>query len=85
MSNRTHTNMHQTTIDKHTPVQQLPVLSSPAVSEVMCVHASCSIQVRLIDPQQTKPIHLPVTWNTARDEREIKRGGSVCVYISGGW
>lgn len=42
------------------PVQEFPVLSSPAVPKLFCVHASNLVQVRLVYAQETKPIHLPV-------------------------
>lgn len=42
------------------PVQQLPVLSTPAVFEFLSVHASNLIKIRLIDSKQTEAIDLPV-------------------------
>ena len=42
------------------PVQELPVLSSPAVPKLFCVHTADLVQVRLVYAQETKPIHLPV-------------------------
>ena len=44
------------------PVQELPVLASPLVPEFLSVHASNTVKVRLVDPEEAKAIHLPVTW-----------------------
>lgn len=44
------------------PVQELPVLASPLVSELLCVHASDAVEVRLVDPEEAKAVHLPVAW-----------------------
>lgn len=44
------------------PVQQLPVLSTPAVLEFLCVHATNLIKIWLVDSKQTKAIYLPVSW-----------------------
>lgn len=48
------------------PVQELPVLPAPAVPELLRVHPSDAVKVRLVDAKETKAIHLPVTW---REER----------------
>lgn len=44
------------------PVQQLPVLSTPAVLEFLRVHASNLVKIRLVDSKQTKAVYLPVSW-----------------------
>lgn len=43
------------------PVQQLPVLSTPAVFEFLCVHPSNLIKIWLVDSKQAEAIYLPVT------------------------
>lgn len=55
------------------PVQQLPVLSTPAVFEFLCVHPSNFFKIRLIDSKQAKTIYLPVTCgkNNKNDKRTI--------------
>lgn len=45
----------------YSPVQQFPVLSSPAVFKLLRVHAADFVEVRLIDSEQAKAIHLPVS------------------------
>lgn len=42
------------------PIQQLPVLSSPTVFKLLCVHATNFIKIRLINSKQAKAIHFPV-------------------------
>lgn len=48
------------------PVQQLPVLSTPAVFEFFCVHPSDFIKIGLVDSKQAKAIYLPVTLETRK-------------------
>lgn len=54
------------------PVQQFPVLSSPAVFKLLRVHAANFVKVGLINPKQAKAVYLPVSWK----ERESDEGGN---------
>ena len=39
-----------------------PAPPPPLVSELLCVHASDAVEVRLVDPEEAKAVHLPVAW-----------------------
>lgn len=53
------------------PVQELPVLSSPAVLKFLSVHASDLIKIGFINTKQPKAIDLPVAYKWKRGTKEF--------------
>lgn len=58
------------------PVQQFPILSTPAVFELFCVHPSNFIKIWFINSKQAKAVYLPVTLETKEKHWVIQFDGA---------